>query len=143
MEATMSKQITITFLLICTANLVGITAFSTSAFAESAVQLEEVVVTARRRAELDQEVPIATSVFSQSTIKRARIERPADFINLTSNVSITDTANAGDTQVNIRGITSTRDAEGTFAFVVDGVLITNPNGFNQELFDIQLCLIVL
>ena len=133
----MSKQITATFLLVCTANLVGITTVSTSAFAESAVQLEEVVVTARRRAELDQDVPIATSVFNQSTIKRARIERPVDFINLTSNVSITDTANAGDTQVNIRGITSTRDAEGTFAFVVDGVLITNPNGFNQELFDIQ------
>ena len=133
----MSKQITLTFLLICTANLIGITAVSTSAFAESAVQLEEVVVTARRRAELDQEVPIATSVFNRATIERARIERPADFINLTSNVSITDTANAGDTQVNIRGITSTRDAEGTFAFVVDGVLITNPNGFNQELFDIQ------
>ena len=133
----MSKQITIIFLLICTANLMGIAVFSTPAFAESDVQLEEVVVTARRRAELDQEVPIATTVFGHTTIERARIQRPADFINLTSNVSIIDTANAGDTQVNIRGITSTRDAEGTFAFVVDGVLITNPNGLNQELFGIQ------
>jgi iron complex outermembrane receptor protein len=52
------------------------------------------------------------------------------------NVSIVDSANVGDTQVNIRGIVSTRDAESTFAYVVDGVLMTNPNGFNGELLDI-------
>ena len=133
----MNRSLTKIFIFICMANILGITAFSVPVLAESDVQLEEVVVTARRRTELDQEVPIATSVFNQTTIQRAGIERPDDFINLTSNVSIVDTANAGDTQVNIRGITSTRDAEGTFAFVVDGVLITNPNGFNQELFDIE------
>jgi len=124
--------------------LVGISASAASLMAvptvmaqSSAMALEEVIVTARKRVELEQEVPISIKVFSQSTIQRAGIERPQDFIKLTSNVSIVDTANAGDTQVAIRGITSTRDAEGTFAFVLDGVLITNPNGFNQELFDIQ------
>ena len=132
----MIKRIAISMFLMLSANLAGVVPLSTLAFAQSDVQLEEVVVTARKRTELEQEVPIATSVFSASTIERAGIERPQDFINLTSNVSIVDTANAGDTQVNIRGITSTRDAEGTFAFVVDGVLITNPNGFNQEFFDI-------
>ena len=43
----------------------------------------------------------------------------------------------GDTQVSIRGIVSTRDAESTFAYVVDGVLSTNPNSFNEELFDVE------
>ena len=42
------------------------------------------------------------------------------------NVTIVDAANVGDTQVSIRGIVSTRDAESTFAYVVDGVLNTNP-----------------
>lgn len=102
-----------------------------------AKEIEEVVVTARKRAENLQDVPIAVSAFTKQTIEDAGIERPQDFINLTPNVTIVDTANAGDTQVTIRGITSTRDAEGTFAYVVDGVLITNPNGFNQELFDIE------
>lgn len=100
-------------------------------------EIEEVVVTARKRAENLQDVPIAVTAFTKQTIQDAGIERPQDFINLTPNVTIVDTANAGDTQVTIRGITSTRDAEGTFAYVVDGVLITNPNGFNQELFDIE------
>ena len=99
--------------------------------------LEEIVVTARKRSESLREVPIAVTAFTATAINDAGIERPEDFINLTPNVSMLNTVNAGDSQVTIRGIVSTRDAESTFAYVVDGVLITNPNGFNEELFDIQ------
>jgi iron complex outermembrane receptor protein len=99
--------------------------------------IEEVVVTARKRDESLQEVPIAITAFTQQTILKAGIERPADFISLMPNVTIVDTANVGDTQVSIRGIVSTRDAESTFAYVVDGVLSTNPNSFNEELVDVQ------
>jgi iron complex outermembrane receptor protein len=108
-----------------------------SAFAQERAVLEEVVVVARKRGESLQDVPIAVTAFTESTIQSAGIERPEDFISLTSNVSMLNTVNAGDTQVTIRGIVSTRDAESTFAYVVDGVLITNPNGFNEELYDVQ------
>jgi len=104
---------------------------------EGALGIEEVVVTARKRAESLQEVPIAITAFTEQTIRRAGIERPADFIRLMPNVTIVDTANVGDTQVSIRGIVSTRDAESTFAYIVDGVLSTNPNSFNEELVDVQ------
>ena len=104
---------------------------------EGAGAMEEVVVTARKRAESLQEVPIAITAFTEQTIQRAGISRPADFIALMPNVTIVDTANIGDTQVSIRGIVSTRDAESTFAYVVDGVLSTNPNSFNEELVDVQ------
>ena len=103
----------------------------------SAAELEEIVVTARKRAENLQEVPIAITAFTARTIEQAGIERPNDFITLMPNVTIVDAANVGDTQVSIRGIVSTRDAESTFAYVVDGVLNTNPNSFNEELVDIQ------
>jgi iron complex outermembrane receptor protein len=103
----------------------------------SALAIDEVVVTARKRAESLQEVPIAITAFTEQTIDRAGIERPADFISLMPNVTIVDAANVGDTQVSIRGIVSTRDAESTFAYVVDGVLSTNPNSFNEELVDVQ------
>ncbi|MDG1904019.1 MAG: TonB-dependent receptor [Arenicella sp.] len=102
-----------------------------------AAELEEIVVTARKRSESLQEVPIAIKAFTAQTIEQAGIERPADFIALMPNVNIVDTANVGDTQVSIRGIVSTRDAESTFAYVVDGVLNTNPNSFNEELVDIE------
>jgi iron complex outermembrane receptor protein len=104
---------------------------------DSAGSVEEVVVTARKRDESLQDVPIAITAFTESTIQAAGIERPADFIRLMPNVTIVDTANVGDTQVSIRGIVSTRDAESTFAYVVDGVLSTNPNSFNEELVDVQ------
>ncbi|MEH6582352.1 MAG: TonB-dependent receptor [Halioglobus sp.] len=107
------------------------------ATAQDDMVLEEVLVTARKRQESLQQVPIAVTAFTENQIQRAGIERPRDFIALTPNVTIVDTVNVGDTQVTIRGQVSTRDAESSFAYVVDGVLVTNPNGFNQELFDVQ------
>ena len=104
---------------------------------ESSFAIEEVVVTARKRSENLQEVPIAISAIDAETMERAGVERAGDYISLIPNVTLVDTANVGDTQVSIRGIVSTRDAESTFAYVVDGVLSTNPNSFNEELFDVE------
>ena len=96
-------------------------------------QLEEVVVTARQRAERIEDVPVTITAFTTRDIKAAGIERPQDFIALTAGVSQVQTAEAGDMQVNIRGINTGRDAETNFALVIDGVLQTNPNALNQEL----------
>ena len=109
--------------------------FTSASVAEMAI--EEVVVSARKRAENLQEVPIAVTAFTESQIESAGIQRPGDFISLMPNVTMVDSANVGDTQVSIRGSVSTRDAESTFAYVVDGVLVTNPNGFNEELLDVS------
>ena len=96
-------------------------------------QLPEVVVTARQRAEKIEDVPVTVQAFTDTEIKSAGIERPADFIALTPGVAQVQTAEAGDLQVVIRGINTGRDAETNFALVVDGVLQTNPNALNQEL----------
>jgi iron complex outermembrane receptor protein len=72
-------------------------------------ELEEIVVTARKRTESLQDVPIAVTAFTQSQIESAGIRRPVDFISRIPNVTIVDTANVGDTQVSIRGIVSTRN----------------------------------
>ncbi|MEE4107889.1 MAG: TonB-dependent receptor plug domain-containing protein, partial [Halieaceae bacterium] len=104
---------------------------------EGGAAIEEIVVVARKRAENLQEVPIAISAIDENTIQRAGIQRAGDYVGLIPNVTLVDTANVGDTQLSIRGIISTRDAESTFAYVVDGILSTNPNSFNEELFDVQ------
>ncbi len=69
-----------------------------------AAAIEEVVVTARKRSESLQDVPIAITAFTEQTIERAGVERPADFISLMPNVTIVDSANVGDTQVSRRHI---------------------------------------
>jgi iron complex outermembrane recepter protein len=96
-------------------------------------QLEEIVVTARQRAERIEDVPVSITAFTAAEIRSAGIQRPQDFIALTTGVSQVQTAEAGDMQVNIRGINTGRDAETNFALVIDGVLQTNPNALNQEL----------
>jgi iron complex outermembrane receptor protein len=103
----------------------------------SATTLEEVVVSARQREERLSDVPATVQVFTAQEIKFAGVERPADFIALTPGLSQVQTAEIGELQLNIRGINTGRDVETNFAFVVDGVLQTNPNGFNQELANVQ------
>ncbi len=96
------------------------------------LQIEEIVVTARRFQESLLDIPATVSVLDSATLRDADVERPEDFIGLTAGVSLVNAAEVGDTQVNIRGINGTRDAEASFAFVIDGILYTNPAAFNRE-----------
>ncbi|MDX1563337.1 MAG: TonB-dependent receptor, partial [Gammaproteobacteria bacterium] len=98
---------------------------------------EQIIVTARRRAESFQDVPIAITAFSQADIEAAGIERPQDFVSLTPNVTLVETQNQGTSFLTIRGISQARNSEPSAAILVDGVLLTNPAQLTQELFDVQ------
>ncbi|HKR24536.1 MAG TPA: TonB-dependent receptor [Allosphingosinicella sp.] len=97
----------------------------------------DIVVTALRRSENLQDVPAAITAFTEDTVEAAGIDRPIDFINLTSNVNLVETQNAGNAFIVIRGITQARNSEPSVAVIVDGVQQVNPAQFNQELFDIE------
>ena len=96
-----------------------------------------IIVTALRRNESLQDTPAAITAFTSESISNAGIERPADFIALTSNVNLVETQNSGNAFVIIRGITQARNSEPSVAVVVDGVQQINPAQFNQDLFDIE------
>src|SRR6187399_1881110 len=96
-----------------------------------------IVVTGLRRADELQDTPAAITAFTADTIENARILKPADFIDLTSNVTLVETQNAGNAFIVIRGITQARNSEPSVAVVVDGVQQVNPAQFNQDLFDIE------
>ncbi|MEN9932981.1 MAG: hypothetical protein RIS17_1554 [Pseudomonadota bacterium] len=97
----------------------------------------EIIVTATRRADTVQNTPAAITAFNSVAIQAAGIERPGDFIGLTSNVNLVETQNAGNAFVIIRGITQARNSEPSVAVIVDGIQQVNPAQFNQELFDIE------
>ncbi|MDX2210500.1 MAG: TonB-dependent receptor [Sphingopyxis sp.] len=119
------------------AGLIGATALTPVMAQESAPAEEgDIVVTALRRDANLQDVPAAVTAFDESAIENAGIERPIDFINLTSNVNLVETQNSGNAFIIIRGITQARNSEPSVAVVVDGVQQVNPAQFNQELFDI-------
>jgi len=109
----------------------------THASSEAGYALEEVMVTARRRSESIQDVPGTVSVLTEDALESSGVRRAEDFIELTPGVSMVNAAEVGDTQVNIRGINGARDAENSFAFLIDGILHTNPAAFNREFTNLQ------
>ena len=92
----------------------------------------EIIVTARRQNERLVDVPASVSVLTAETLQKTGVDNAQGFAQLTPGVTIvTGTAEAGDTQINIRGINGARDAESSVALVVDGILKTNTAQLNQ------------
>ncbi|MBX3703922.1 MAG: TonB-dependent receptor [Steroidobacteraceae bacterium] len=123
------------FLAVLAACFLG-TAVAMPAAAQSELT-EEIVVTARKRDESYQDVPVTINVFTETAIADAGIEKPGDFIALVPNMTLVETQNAGNAFVVVRGISQARNSEPSVAVLVDGVLETNPAEFNKPLFDIQ------
>ncbi|MFM7029311.1 MAG: TonB-dependent receptor [Chakrabartia sp.] len=94
---------------------------------------EEIIVTARRVNESLSDVPASITVLSGDTLEKTGAKTASDFVKLTPGVTIvTGSAEAGDTQINIRGLNGARDAESSVALVVDGILKTNTAALNQN-----------
>ena len=109
-------------------------------FAQSdgrATVIEDVVVTARKRDESLSEAPVSVKAFTEGEISSAGINTAEDFINLTPNVTLVQTQNAGNSFLTFRGISQARNSEMSAAVLIDGVLMSNPTQLNQALFDIE------
>jgi iron complex outermembrane receptor protein len=100
-------------------------------------ELTEIVVTARKRDESLQNVPVTVTAFNEQTIKAAGIETPSDFVAMVPNMTIVNVQNVGNSFITIRGISQARNSEPSVAVLVDGVLEPNPYEFDQELFDVK------
>jgi len=100
--------------------------------------LEEVVVTAQRRAESAQDVPIAISTFDSTTLDRSQIENVDDLADLVPNLqfgTFSSTATAA-----IRGIGYTNTTAGGdpgVALHLDGVYIARPIATVFRLWDLE------
>ena len=108
-----------------------------AAATETASEANEIIVTGLKRDQRLIEVPVAVSVFGAKEIEQAGIQRPTDFLQLTPNVSFNQSINRTDFFVNIRGQTSVRNAEPSVRIIVDGVPLSQPSEFVQELVDIE------
>jgi iron complex outermembrane receptor protein len=104
---------------------------------EDSSDLEVIMVKGTRRTQSLQDAPVALTAFTDFDIQGAGIERPADFIGLTPNVTLIETQNAGMAFITIRGISQNRDTQPSVAVIVDGVQQTDAGQFQQELFDIE------
>lgn len=104
-------------------------------------QLEEVVVTARKRSESLQDVPVAITALSAGMIERGNITSIVDVKKLAPNVEMVEQPFAGAAlSASIRGI-GLDDLEKTFeptvAVSIDGVFLASSAGANVDLFDVE------
>ncbi|MEH6759097.1 MAG: TonB-dependent receptor [Parasphingorhabdus sp.] len=97
---------------------------------------DEIVVTATKRDEALEKVPIAVSVMTEAALNEQGISRASDFLDSTPNVTFIED-NAGEAYINIRGQTSVRNSDPNVAIVIDGVTLSSVKPFNQELFGLQ------
>jgi iron complex outermembrane recepter protein len=99
--------------------------------------LEEIVVTAQKREEKLQDVPIQVNVFSEQNVADAGIESTSDFVGYVPNMTFDRADTYRNSFVMIRGLTQITNADSPLAVVIDGVPQNDQKQFNMRLFDIE------
>jgi iron complex outermembrane receptor protein len=94
------------------------------AWAQAGQQVEEIIVTVRRREEKLQRVPIAVNAISSETIVRTGIKQLSDLSALSSSLIVDEVFSQQDVRVAVRGLSNTR-GRSNVAFLVDGIDVTS------------------
>jgi outer membrane receptor protein involved in Fe transport len=89
-------------------------------------QIEEIVVTTRKREESLQDVPIAVTAIGSEQIERQNINSLDDIVKLAPSVQFDSSFGPSDTRVTIRGLSNTR-GRSNVAFLIDGIDVTTEN----------------
>lgn len=108
----------------------------------SVAPFEEIIVTARRREEILQTVPISVSAFSGSDLERRNVQSIADLRLVTPSVTVQpDTFRQDTINVTIRGLRNFPSNGIQFdtaaAVYVNGVYIARTQGLTGALFDVD------
>ena len=117
--------------------LVGISQSQAADAPIGSLRLEEVVVTAQRREEKLQAVPVSVTAFSEAAIRDSGIRNTGDFMAMTPNVSFDQSFTVGNSFVTMRGVEQINNADAPVAVVVDGVPQGNQKQLKMDLFDVE------
>lgn len=108
--------------------------------AEQSTGLEEIIVTARRREENLQSVPVAVSAYSGESLAEHQVFTATDLANAVPSFSLTAFTPL-DQELNIRGVTNTRldapTADPSIGTFVDGVYIGRTGDYNFDFYDLD------
>jgi iron complex outermembrane recepter protein len=107
------------------------------AHADESDKLEEIVVTAEKRSEDIQKVPIQVQAFSSEQLESANVKNTQQLLNLVPNVTLAHSYTFLNSFVTIRGISEINNAAPPLTVVVDGVPQNNQKQILMDLFDVQ------
>lgn len=111
-----------------------------TAQAEGDFFIEELVVTAQRREQSIQDIPIAATAFSRESLKEQGITDPQDLSKLTPNVDIWSSFGESAPKVTIRGIGSSsfnQNTESTAVIYLDEFPLNPTPAKLPQLFDLE------
>ncbi|MFK7914607.1 MAG: TonB-dependent receptor [Pseudomonadales bacterium] len=110
------------------------------ALAEEAITIEEVLVTARRKDESIQDVPVSVTSIERE-LKQANVRRLEDVQNFTPNVYIRRTPGiASGAAISIRGVSSSesdKSFDPAIGVMMDGMFLGTSSGVLLQNFDIK------
>lgn len=103
-------------------------------------QLEEIIVTATKRAEDLQDIPIAVTALSETTLREAGVENIADVAQLVPSLTVNTNLNPFAAGVRIRGFGTQQNdpsLEASVAFILDGVYMGRSGLGMSDLTDVE------
>ncbi|MFZ1624319.1 MAG: TonB-dependent receptor [Gammaproteobacteria bacterium] len=89
-------------------------------------QIEEVVVTTRKREENLQDIPLAVSAITAEQIQRQGINSLSDVVASQPSVQFDQSYGPADNRITVRGLSNTR-GRSNVAFLIDGIDVTTEN----------------
>jgi len=101
------------------------------------VSQNEIIVTAQKRSEKLQNVPIQVDVLTGKTLEARQIKMTSEIARTVPNLTIEKTDVYSNSVIVLRGIAQAANADAPVAVVVDGVPQDDPKQFNMHLFDIS------
>ena len=121
------------------ASLAASVVLPVSAQANSGKEIEEVVVTATRRAESIQDVPISISAYGADFIENSGVKDLRDIALFSPNLTISNSAQLTNSRIAIRGVGSVGNAgiEPSVGVFIDGVYYPRPGSVIGNLLDIE------
>lgn len=117
----------------------AVTALAQTQPGGSAAMLEEIIVTAQKRAENLQEVPVAISAFSEAALEKIGAVGIEDIAGRTPNF-VMSRFNIGEPQFYIRGVGTNADSaagDATVGVFMDEVYVGRAGGAAFDLFDLE------
>ena len=109
--------------------------------AYGAITLEEIVVTARKRQESIQDVPVAVTAITPGQLERGSIRNIVDVAKLVPNVELHQTSQGSHSlSPSIRGLSYDdieKSIESTIGVAIDGVFMASNSGAIFDFFDVE------
>ncbi|WP_066817048.1 TonB-dependent receptor [Sphingomonas mali] len=119
----------------------SVPAVPTQATESSTGRLEDIVVTARRRAESAQTVPVAVSVVSAESLAQHQVTNAYQLVNLAPSLQVQSAAQeVGAVNFTIRGIGTAvfgTQTEASVGLVIDDVVMSRAQFGNVQFFDLD------